>query len=232
MIQSRRTPNDTRIRLKDKHFSNENWSDFARGRLDSNLRGIMRQHLVDGCAKCLKTSELWSNVVKTAAQEPLYIPPDHALRSARGQCGLNRALPWTRDLVRMAHLIFDSLKAPSAIGVRSTSSGPRQLIYQVGEYYLDVKMERDPNSRRLSLIGQIRDSHDPAKEMAGSPVILLRGQDRLGQTTTNGFGEFHLEFDRKDNLWLAIGIQGEAGIVIPLERAVRPEFAESGRVRG
>lgn len=192
----------------------------------------MRQHIADGCGKCQKISDLWNEVANIAAREPLYTPPDGALRSARGQFGLNRALPWTTGLVTTARLVFDSLAKPSPVGVRSLATGPRQLIYQVGEYFLDVKMERDPGSRKLSLIGQIRDSHDPAKKMADSPVILLRGQDRLGQTTTNGFGEFRLEFDRKDNLWLAIGIDGEAGIVVPLERIVRPEFAEAGRVHG
>lgn len=232
MLRRRRESRDTRNQLKVQHFSNENWSDFARGRLDSNLREAMRQHLAEGCGKCQKINALWESVAKTAAREKLYVPPDHVLRFVRGQFGLVKPLPWTTGLVRTALLVFDNLERATGVGVRSLASGPRQLIYQVGEYFLDVKMERDPNSRKLSLIGQIRDSHDPAKKMADSPVILLRGQDRLGQTTTNGFGEFQLEFDRKDNLWLAIGIQGEAGIVVPLERAVRPEFAESGRVRG
>lgn len=111
-------------------------------------------------------------------------------------------------------------------------SAPRQLIYQVGDYFLDFKMEREPGSKKLNLIGQIRDSQDPAKKMADSPVILLRGQDRLGQTTTNDYGEFRLEFDRRDNLWLAIGIHGEAGIVVPLERVVRTDSAEPVRYQG
>lgn len=231
MSRSRRKSADNRIPLKNRHFSNENWSDFVQGQLNSNLREVMRQHIADGCGKCQKIKALWSDVAKAAVREPLYVPPDHVLRSVRGQFGLNRALPWATELVRTARLVFDSLKRASPVGVRSVSAGPRQLIYQVGEYFLDVRMERDPSSRKLSLIGQIRDSQDPSKKMADSPVILLRGQDRLGQTTTNVFGEFRLEFDRRDNLWLAIGIQGEAGIVVPLERVVRPEFTEVARLQ-
>lgn len=192
----------------------------------------MRQHLAKGCRKCQKINELWRGVAKSAAQEHLYVPPDYALRSVRGQFGLSRALPWCAGLIETARVVFDSFKRPIPAGVRSAGSAPRQLIYQVGEYFLDVKMERDPGSKKLNLIGQIRDSQDPAKKMADSPVILLRGQDRLGQTTTNDFGEFRLEFDRRDNLWLAIGIHGEAGIVVPLERVVRTDSAGSARHQG
>ena len=222
------TRNQTRS--KARHFSNEQWSEFVRGRLDTNLREAMRRHLATGCSKCQEISDLWADVAKIASRESLYDPPDSALRSVRGQFGLMQGIPWTARAVRIAHAVFDSLANPSPAGIRSAGAAARQLIYQVGEYFLDVKMERDPGSKKLSLMGQIRDSQDPAKRMADSPVILLRGQDRLGQTTTNVFGEFRLEFDRKDNLWLAIGIHGEAGIVVPLERVLRPEFSGTGRL--
>lgn len=191
----------------------------------------MRQHLADGCRKCQQISTLWAEVARAGAREPNYNPPGHVLRAAKGQFGINRVLPWTAGIVRAARMVFDSLAGPLPAGVRAAATGPRQLIYQVGEYFLDVKLDHETGSRRLNLIGQIRDSQDPAKRMADSPVILLRGQDRLAQTTTNVFGEFRLEFDRKDNLWLAIGIQGEAGIVVPLERALRPSFSALGRLQ-
>lgn len=232
MTPKRVTQSEDRIRLKNRHFSNEGWSDFVRGRLSSSLKDLMLQHLAGGCGKCQKLNELWSGVAKSASREIQYAPPDHILRSVRGHFGLNRALSWPAGLAKTARLVFDSFKRLSPVGVRSAGSAPRQLIYQVGEYFLDVKMERDPGSKKLNLIGQIRDSQDPTKKMADSPVILLRGQDRLGQTTTNDYGEFRLEFDRKDNLWLAIGIHGEAGIVVPLERAVRTDSAEPARRQG
>lgn len=219
-------------RLKKEHFSDEKWGEFARGHVQADLKKAMRQHLLDGCGKCQQLNELWQHVAKTAAHEISYTPPDHAFRSARGQFGLNRVLPWTAGLVQTVRLVFDSFKSPTLAGIRSSGTKARQLVYQVGQYFLDVRLEPELGSKKLNLTGQIRDSLDPVKKMGESPVILLRGQERLCNTTTNLFGEFRLEFDRKDNLWLAIGIQGEAGIVVPLERVVRPEFAEAGRVRG
>ncbi|HEV2489211.1 MAG TPA: hypothetical protein VGT03_05350 [Candidatus Acidoferrales bacterium] len=189
----------------------------------------MHQHLIEGCRKCLQLNELWHGVAKAAARKLASTPPDHIIRSVRGQFGLNRAIPWTTGLIRTARMVFDSFKSPSPLGVRSLAVKARQLVYQVGEYYLDVRLEPESASQKLILIGQIRDSHDPVKKMGETPVILLRGQERLGQATTNPFGEFRLELDRKDNLWLAIGIQGEAGIVVPLERVMGRELMEAGR---
>jgi hypothetical protein len=219
----------SRKRLKQQHFFDEDWSDFARGQVRTDLGKAMRQHTLEGCRKCQQLNELWHGVAVTAAREGTYVLPDHAIRAVKGQFGLNRALPWKTGVLRTARMVFDSFKSPMPSGVRSSAVKARQLVYQVGEYFLDVRMEPEPGSKKLNLIGQIRDSLDPVKKMGESPVILLRGQDRLVQTTTNVFGEFRLEFDRKDNLWLAIGIQGEAGIVVPLERVVGTGAAESGR---
>lgn len=216
-------------RLKKKHFSDEEWGEFARGQVQADLKKAMRQHLMDGCGKCQQLNELWKHVVQAAAHELSYTPPDHAFRSARGQFGLNHALPWKARLIQTVRLVFDSFKSPSLVGVRSSGTKARQLVYQVGQYFLDVRLEPELGSKKLNLTGQIRDSFDPVKKMGESPVILLRGQERLGKTTTNLFGEFRLELDRKDNLWLAIGIQGEAGIVVPLERVVGTDPVESGR---
>lgn len=215
--------------LKNKHFSDEKWSEFVRGQVQADLREAMRQHLSDGCGMCQRLNELWKGVVRAAACELSYTPPDHVIRSVRGQFGLNRALPWTKGLLKSAHIVFDSLMSPSPLGVRSLAVKARQLVYQIGKYYIEVRLEPESGSQKLSLIGQIRDSLDPVKKMAEAPVILLRGQDRLGQTTTNRFGEFRLELDRKDDLWLAIGIQGEARIVVPLERVLGSQSADSGR---
>jgi hypothetical protein len=213
--------------LKEKHFSDEEWGEFARGKVPKNLRDTMRRHLLDGCRNCQKKSELWHVVAMTAGREASYAPPDHTVRSARGQFGLNRALPWTTGFIKTVRMVFDSFKSPSPLGVRASGAKARQLVYQVGEYLIDVRLEPEHGSRKLNLIGQLRDSLDPGKKMGDSNVILLRGQDRVGQTTTNRFGEFRLEFERKDNLWLAIGIHGEAGIVVPLERVIEPELTEA-----
>lgn len=213
--------------LKVKHFGMDEWADFARGLVQDDRKGLMHQHLREGCTDCQKTFELWRNVSQAAARESFYAPPSFAVRAARGQFGMLRALPEMTGFQRAVRVIFDSFRQPALQGVRSSGKRPRQIVYQVGDYYLDVRTEADPSSKKLSLIGQLRDSTDPARKMSESQVVLLRGQDRVGRTTTNHFGEFRLEFDRRDNLWLAVGIQGEAGIVVPLARVTEQELANS-----
>ena len=191
----------------------------------------MQKHLAEDCANCQKIHELWTNVAAGARREPLYEPPSHALRSARGQFALGRALPWKKGSFGTFRMVFDSLLSPLPSGIRSSGVLARQLVYQVNDYFLDLKLEREPSSDKMSLVGQIRNSQDPDKKMADIPVILLLGQSHLGQATTNVFGEFRLKLDPKEGLWLALGIQGEAGIVVPLDRVVGRELVGTGQLR-
>jgi hypothetical protein len=216
-------------RLKTRHFDLEDWADFARGVASRERGEAMRQHLQEGCRPCHETLELWRSVSQAAFREATYLPPEGAVRIARAQFGLAQSAPEFASALRTTQVIFDSFRQPALAGVRSAGKKPRQIVYQVGEYYVDLRMEREGGPGKVICIGQLRDSNDPDKRMDETPVLLLRGQDRIGRTTTNPFGEFRLQFDRQENLWLAIGIQGEAGIVVPLGRALEEEPVEARR---
>jgi hypothetical protein len=222
-----KAPSTDSNRLKRKHFALEEWADFARGLAEGKQKASMHQHLVEGCSECQKAFELWRSVSQAANRESTYAPPEYALRAAKGQFGMLHVFPEVSGARKAVRVIFDSFKQPALQGVRSAGKKPRQIVYQVGNHYLDIRMESQPGSKRLGLIGQLRDSTDPARKMGETQVLLLRGQDRIGRTTTNAFGEFRLEFDRRDNLWLAIGVPGEAGIVVSLARVIEPGLVEA-----
>jgi hypothetical protein len=227
-MPSKKRPRDLKT-LKTKHFAPENWADFARGFAAKGEREAMRQHLLDGCHRCQEALEFWRTVSQFAAREAAYSPPADAVRVARGQLGMALAVPVIAGVSKLAGVIFDSFRQPALSGIRSVGKKPRQVVYQVGDYYLDVRIESGAGTEKVTCTGQIRDSSDPEKRMRDTPVLLLRGQDRIARTTTNPFGEFHLEFERQQNMWLAIGIQDEVGIVVPLERALEVDSVEARR---
>jgi predicted Fe-S protein YdhL (DUF1289 family) len=213
--------------LKEGHFSSEQWSDFVRGLGEPSDRKEIDKHLSSGCLNCKKENELWTSVYSSAQRQIHEALPERALQTAKANFRTSAAKPEIPGFFDAARVVFDSFRQPALAGVRSGVRTSRQLVYQHGDYYLDLRLEANPASERALLIGQVKDSSQPGKHLSESPVILLRGTDRVEITSTNAHGEFRLEFDDTGNLWLAVGIPGQAGIIMPLDRML--DSREQGR---
>lgn len=121
----------------------------------------------------------------------------------------------------IARLLFDTSRQPVAAGVRSASTVARQLLYGVGAYRIDLRMEPQMDSDKVSLVGQILNSTDPARHAASVPVVLLKGRKVLAESQTNGFGEFHLECDLESHLQLQLVLPQGMDVRIPLVEPVK-----------
>jgi hypothetical protein len=62
------------------HFSEEGWADFVRGIDVSTVRREMEAHLASSCRECNSAFDLWGSVVRLAAKENDYAPPDSLIR--------------------------------------------------------------------------------------------------------------------------------------------------------
>jgi hypothetical protein len=51
------------------HFTEDDWTGFARGEGDLLRRSRVAQHLEAGCAQCERTLRLWSVLLSVAEQE-------------------------------------------------------------------------------------------------------------------------------------------------------------------
>lgn len=208
-----------------RHYSMEKWVDFARGVIDERERAAMQSHLENGCHECSEALSLWHRVHTVAQREQAYEPPESTVRALRGAFALHGPRKVRRGAQLGASLLFDSLRTPLAEGVRSGASGVRQLLYSVGNYQVDLRLEPQRESDRLALFGQVLNSSDPAAEIGMSLVRLVRGRKVVAESTTNRFGEFQLESDTFDRLQLRLQLPAEE-LRLP---TVAPSFEFSDR---
>jgi hypothetical protein len=208
--------------LKMRHFSLEDWADFARDVAKGDQKAVMQTHLESGCKPCAKVLGTWTRIREAATREKSYQPPESAVRTVKGLGAIH--IPAKTSLAR---LLFDSSSNPIAAGVRSAATVARQLLYGVGAYRIDLRMEPQMDSDKVSLVGQILNSADPAKHAAAVPVVLLKGRKVLAEAHTNGFGEFHLQCDLEGSLQLRLTLPHGSEVRIPLVEPAKATAAQS-----
>ena len=182
-----------------KHFTSEEWIDYVRDLQTPATAAEMKQHLGQ-CDECQKSFRLWAAVNSAAAKDMTYTPPSDAARIARAQFVPVKPQSFG-GLV--AKLIFDSAHQPLTVGVRGAVSTCRQLMYQYGQRFIDLRVEKQPSENEVSLVGQIQES---TGQPTAIPVTLFRGELALQHTQTNPRGEFHMVFVPGDDLHLEIDI--------------------------
>lgn len=194
-----------------EHYSSEQWADYVRNVLKEKDHKAMQAHLDTGCGRCTEAVSTWTRFRQAASRESGYQPPEGAVRTAKAFLAthLRPARP------RLAQLLFDSLKIPALAGVRSSTAPARVMLYGIGDYRIDLRMESKPVSK-ISLIGQILISSDPAHPAARVPVTLVSGNMTAAVIETNEFGEFTCECEAEDNLSLQFTLPDATHIKIPL----------------
>ncbi len=203
-----------------KHFSLENWADFANRVIADDKRASMERHLEESCTQCVHTLSRWQWMRRFASQEPLYGPPEDAVKLAKRAFRAN--LPTNKQSATrwFAELIFDSFGQPALQGVRSGQMNTRHLLYKADDVLIDLQLHATADPNRMSLVGQVMDSRDNEKGIQRVPVLLLYGRDTLAETETNQFGEFLLECEGGKSLLVSVGITGRKEVFIPLDASI------------
>jgi hypothetical protein len=192
-----------------RHFPMERWIDFARNVVGPRQRAEMESHLSDGCKQCSNNLSLWQRVSKATKHEAAYMPPASIVGTVKGTFGIRGPRRVGRAARAAASLLFDSARAPLVAGVRSAATGERQLLYGVSKYRIDVRIEPQPNSERVALVGQVLNSMDPGESIGAVPVRLCRGRRVLMESMTSPFGEFDVECDLGKGLQLRVRLPKE-----------------------
>lgn len=86
-------------------------------------------------------------------------------------------------------------------------------------------MELEPDSRLVRLIGQVLQSSGTGIPLRNVTILMRSGADVLQETTTNDYGEFHLDYSDGKGLLLIVKVGGEDIIRLPL-----PEFSGPAEV--
>lgn len=197
---------------KMKHFSVADWVDFARGIVTNDRKGAMQAHLDSGCKRCNGELRAWKRVGEIAWRDRSYEPPDNAIGTAKSLLPIH-GRPGRAPVVQ---LLFDSFQRPVIAGVRSTATTARQVLYGVGTYRIDLRMEPQTDSDKISLVGQVLNAADPVQTGAEVTVTLLRGRKVVAESQSNALGEFQLECTLEGDLHLLVTLPRARDIKIPL----------------
>jgi len=117
----------------------------------------------------------------------------------------------------LASLLFDTFAQPLPAGIRSGAAVARQLVYEAEGLTVDLRLDSQPHSGKVLVVGQVLDKRHPQVSPRGVSIALWtqNGQPFL-EVGPNESGEFHLEFDAQDDLRLLIDVAGRKTIRIPL----------------
>ena len=127
--------------------------------------------------------------------------------------------PWYRVSARnvgVARLLYDSLRMHGPVGVRSSQATGRRFVYEHNNTTIDVQLNTQPGSNRISLMGQVLDGNKPLVSYENMAVVLNARNRTLARTTTNRQGEFRLQFEFAENVSLEIRVGERAWISVPL----------------
>jgi len=203
-----------------KHYSNEEWVDFANGVVSPLQKQDMEKHLVSGCKKCNELAEVWQKVQRAASDEDRFQPPSdivHLVKAEFANAGYGQQ---PGLLGALAELVFDSSRAQALAGVRSVGAQSRQMLFSSNPFQIDVKIESKVGEPRISITGQLMDVTKPDQIGKGVLMTLSNRRGQTIQTTTNDFGEFHAEIENRGDLEITFLAQDGKPIVVSVRDAL------------
>lgn len=110
----------------------------------------------------------------------------------------------SRQMTRCAPLVFDSFLQPALAGIRSSPPMCRQLRYEFDTLVADLSLERQRDSRHITLMGQVLDTAKGEPPVGGIPILVQGHSGLIGIARTNEWGEFHFEFESEPGIALEI----------------------------
>lgn len=195
------------------HFSEPQWVDFVRGVSEDPVQAEMQGHLDSGCAVC-KASVSWLRAVSSmAAAERLEVPPDVVRRAGEVFAAPPAKAGWMDELEAIAAELISNVRLDwHPAGVRSVTAseealGGSQLLYRAGDYTVDLRIEPPSAQDPGEIIGQIANERNRQENLDGLVVQMVVLESTLGETVTNRFGEFLIEYPRRKKAILRLALK-------------------------
>jgi len=198
------------------HLSEQQLADLFRGLGRPEISEGIRAHFAQGCSKCETARDAWSRVRRFATGEAAYAPPENLVRLVKQGFASNsapRAQAWT-----LASLVFDSFAQPLLAGVRSSGAlNFWQVIYEAEGLTVDLRFAHRTQSKAVYLVGQVFDKQAVrALQNKASVELSTEREELLATTNISALGEFFIEFEPNDNLWLSVKAAGRNAVRIPV----------------
>lgn len=202
------------------HFEFEEWVDYVRGDLFPNRAAELGSHLAAGCEACREQRNLADDLIGMSSlgdDEPPRLP-EQVLWAARAILSASDG-SGTSVLPRLKIDAIEEVPLGPVEGVRSTASADSwQGVVYAGELAVDLKMDLDPATESVSVVGQVAVRHDPDHNLENLPACLVVDDQVVSRSLTNCFGEFQLRYDRSTRPELRVGVPQHGLLALPLEQ--------------
>jgi hypothetical protein len=207
-----------------KHLTATGAADFVRSVGSAAVRARIERHLASGCARCARAVALYRRIASTARQEAQWDPPPGVVARASEIFSIparQQVAPLTHRL--LPRLIFDSLRQPLPAGVRASNSVTRHVLYRAGDFFIDLRIDREHGAPRVSIVGQVtpREAERVATALEPVSVLLIDRRAVVARPSVNAFGEFHFDYDPHAKMRLRILFGEHTGLDVPLERLLK-----------
>lgn len=211
------------------HFDIRQWVDFVRG-IDGNVgQSAMQEHL-ERCARCARAVRVLRGFAEYAAAQASSEPAADVLRRAQA------IFPARGSAAPVfARLVYDSFRQPLAAGVRAQDLPARHALYEAANVCVDLRLEHEPESGLMTLMGQIADREQPRANTTTRPVLLMAAKGLVASARCNRLGEFEMTYRPARNLRLHVPLGEEGGHVevrmdelSPLQRTRAPRARKPG----
>ena len=206
------------------HYEITQWADFARGLVTGAAKMEMQRHLASGCTRCSRIETLLNRVVKATAADAACEVPEDVTQAALAIFSLQQ--PGKAPLLPriLARLVYDSFLQPLPAGVRAQQRLSRQAMYEAGDYCVDLRLEQEPGSSQVTMVGQVADRGQARQPLQEAPVMLMSGREVVARAVSNRFGEFQIEYQPRKSLRLHVSVEGDAKrIEVPLDALTSAE---------
>jgi hypothetical protein len=212
------------------HFGLDKWVDFARDVIDETQKTAMERHLESGCADCGTVLHTWKRIQEIGCRDSLYEPPDSAIRFVKGAYAIEGRHKSGPHIPVMARLLFDSFSQALPVGVRSLNASARQLRYESGAYEVDLRLEPQFDSDKVSVVGQVLRPDQLDRPVNEIPVALIRDDEIVAASVTSPLGEFRLDCDLEGSFKLRFEPSKGNDFYIPLIHpgVTRPSSGPNG----
>jgi len=198
-----------------EHFAEENWADYVRGVIRHETSNDIAAHLANGCVPCQAAFKMWNQVRTVAEHESNVMAAEDLVRMVKMEFAIQNMAEPPSSLD--GALVFDTLIQPSTAGILSGLVRARQLVYEADGLTVDLRVDSQPPSTKVCVIGQVLDKRAPRASFRNASVTVWTEKGLPILTTgTSEFGEFHLEFEAQEHLRLLIQIEGQRPVRIPL----------------
>jgi hypothetical protein len=199
-----------------RHFTLDDWADFARDIVEPGKGTAMKGHLETGCKSCTAVVSLWQRVHGITQRELTYDPPESAVRNGKATFTLHMASKIRPKRGPCAELLLDNFLQSQRAGVRSGEITARQLLYGAGDYHIDIRIEPQEDPDKVALVGQVLNAADVENYVDQAPVTLFQAGRVRAESFTNCLGEFRLECELESGLQLRIRLPQGTELRVPL----------------